>query len=122
MTSRILHLCTIRDGSAPDSANLGPAREEAAVVHPQRGAALVRDLLPGFTGDILDVLTGDLLGELETAAANADDAVFRDPEHLTYGAPYRHPRMLLGDRPELRGARRRPDRGGARRAGLVYQG
>ncbi len=96
MTSRILHLCAIRDGSTPDRANPGQAREEAAVVHPGRGAALVRDLLPGFTGDILDVLTGDLLGDLETAAANADDAVFRDPEHLTYGAPYRHPRMLWG--------------------------
>ena len=62
MTSRILHLCTIRDGSTPDGADPGQAREEAAVVHPRRGAALVRELLPGFTGDILDVLTGDLLG------------------------------------------------------------
>jgi 2-keto-4-pentenoate hydratase/2-oxohepta-3-ene-1,7-dioic acid hydratase in catechol pathway len=100
MTSSILHLCSIRDGSTPagstsDGSTSGAA-EEAAVVHPQRGAALVRDLLPGFTGDILDVLTGDLLGELEKAAADADNAVFRDPEDVTYGAPYRHPRMLWG--------------------------
>jgi 2-keto-4-pentenoate hydratase/2-oxohepta-3-ene-1,7-dioic acid hydratase in catechol pathway len=95
MTSSILHLCSIRAGSTSAGSTSGAA-EEAAVVHPQRGAALVRELLPGFTGDILDVLTGDLLGELEKAAADADDAVFRVPEDVTYGAPYRHPRMLWG--------------------------
>lgn len=92
MTNRILQLCSIHE---PASRPGNPV-ESAAVVHPRRGAARVRDLLPGFTGDLLDVLAGDLLEDLEAAADKADDDVFTDPADLTYGAPYRHPRMLWG--------------------------
>lgn len=81
-----LHLCSVR----------ADAEELAAVVHPRRGLALVRDLLPDFTGDILQVLAEDLSERLEKLAEAADDGVFRDPDSVTYGAPYRHPRMLWG--------------------------
>lgn len=81
-----VHLCSIREGD----------REVAAVVHPSRGVALVLDLIPGFHGDIRDVLTGGLLGSLEAAAAEAADGAFRDPASVEFGAPYRHPRMLWG--------------------------
>lgn len=92
MTPRILRLCSIReDSSSPED----PV-EAAAVVHPRRGAALVRDLLPGFTGDLLAVLNQGLLGDLEDAAEKADDAVFTHPGSVTYGAPYRHPRLIWG--------------------------
>jgi 2-keto-4-pentenoate hydratase/2-oxohepta-3-ene-1,7-dioic acid hydratase in catechol pathway len=86
LMNHTLHLCSVREGS----------EEFAAVVHPRRGAALVRDLLPGFTGDVRDVLTEELLDQLESVADAADDGVFRDPSSVTYGAPYRHPRMLWG--------------------------
>ncbi|WP_323959507.1 fumarylacetoacetate hydrolase [Arthrobacter sp. JZ12] len=81
-----LHLCAIREGDS----------EVAAVVHPSRGLALVLELVPGFHGDIRDVLTGGLLDQLESAALTADDDTFRDPASVEYGAPYRHPRMLWG--------------------------
>lgn len=81
-----LHLCSIRMG----------ADELAAVVHPQRGVALVQDLIPGFHGDIRDVLVEELVDQLEAAANAADGGIFRDPSEVTYGAPYRHPRMLWG--------------------------
>ncbi|SDQ41268.1 fumarylacetoacetate hydrolase family protein [Arthrobacter crystallopoietes] len=81
-----LHLCSVREG----------ADELAAVVHPRRGLALVRDLIPGFTGDVRDILAEDLLEKLESLAETTDDGAFRDPDSATYGAPYRHPRMIWG--------------------------
>lgn len=81
-----LHLCSIHEGD----------HEVAAVVHPTRGVAPVRDLIPGFHGDIRDVLVEELLEKLEAAADAADDGAFRDPASVKYGAPYRHPRMLWG--------------------------
>ncbi|MBO0897119.1 fumarylacetoacetate hydrolase family protein [Arthrobacter sp. zg-ZUI10] len=85
-------MCSIHEGSSsPDHPVEAPA-----VVHPRRGTALVRDLLPGFTGDLLAVLNNGLLGDLEDAAEKADDAVFTNPGSVTYGAPYRHPRLIWG--------------------------
>ncbi|AUI53383.1 fumarylacetoacetate hydrolase [Arthrobacter crystallopoietes] len=81
-----MHLCSVREG----------ADELAAVVHPRRGLALVRDLIPGFTGDVRDILAEDLLEKLESLAETTDDGAFRDPDSATYGAPYRHPRMIWG--------------------------
>lgn len=86
MFSSTLHLCSIREGS----------EELPAVVHPLRGAALIRDLIPGYSGDVLDVLVADRLEELEASASRAADSMFRDPESVEFGAPYRHPRMLWG--------------------------
>ena len=96
MAPSILHLCSITSPTSPGSDPGAPGPETAAVVHPRRGLARVRDLLPGFSGDILEVLTGGLLGQLDAAAEAADDAVFSHPEDAVYGAPYRHPRMLWG--------------------------
>ncbi|WP_342023428.1 fumarylacetoacetate hydrolase family protein [Arthrobacter citreus] len=92
MNSRILELCSIHEATS----TFEHPQEAAAAVHPERGVALVRNLLPGFTGDLLAVLTGDLLDDLEEAAGKADDGVFTDPASVTFGAPYRHPRMLWG--------------------------
>lgn len=86
MMNHTLHLCSIPEGP----------EEIPAVVHPQRGLARVRDLLPDFDGDIRDILVNELLDQLESAAEDANDSVFRDPSSVTYGAPYRHPRMLWG--------------------------
>lgn len=81
-----MHLASLRNGSA----------ELAAAVHPERGVALLRDLDPSFTGDVLDALAADALPALRKAADAAPDNVFRDPTDLTFGAPYRHPRKLWG--------------------------
>ncbi|MPZ63601.1 MAG: fumarylacetoacetate hydrolase [Propionibacteriales bacterium] len=70
--------------------------ERPAVVLPDRGVALVEDLLPAFSGDLLAVLTSDSVPALEEAATAASDAVFRAVEDVTFGAPYRHPRMIWG--------------------------
>ncbi|TFD14339.1 fumarylacetoacetate hydrolase family protein [Cryobacterium sp. TMT1-2-2] len=81
-----MRLCTVRDGSF----------EIAAVILPDRGVALIRDLLPGFTGDVLEVLTAGTADAIEAAALAADASVFRPADSVTFGAPYRHPRMLWG--------------------------
>lgn len=81
-----MHLASVREGS----------EELAAVIDPARGVALVRDLIPGFTGNLLELLATDSLGKLESFAASADVSVFRDRDSVTFGAPYRHPRMLWG--------------------------
>jgi 2-keto-4-pentenoate hydratase/2-oxohepta-3-ene-1,7-dioic acid hydratase in catechol pathway len=70
--------------------------EVPAVVEPVRGVALVRDLLPGFAGDVRAVLTEDRLGELAKAVEAAGDALFVPAESVTFGAPYRHPRLIWG--------------------------
>lgn len=81
-----MHLASVHVGS----------EELPAVVLPERGVALVRDLLPAFSGDLLAVLTSDALARLREAAAAAPDGVFRPREQLSFAAPYRHPRMLWG--------------------------
>ena len=81
-----MRLCTVRDGSL----------EIAAVILPDRGVALIRDLLPGFTGDVLEVLSTGTVDAIEAAALIADASVFRPTDSVTFGAPYRHPRMLWG--------------------------
>ncbi|GAB3550525.1 hypothetical protein GCM10027404_17900 [Arthrobacter tumbae] len=90
MMNHTLHLCSVREGDA----------EVAAVVHPQRGLALVRDLIPGFHGDVREILSEELLDKLEDLVRTVDDGeydhIFKDPSTVTYGAPYRHPRMLWG--------------------------
>lgn len=81
-----LHLCSIREGDL----------EVAAVVDPARGVLAIRDLLPGFVGDVRDILEGGLLPQLEAASASRARDAFMDPSSVSFGAPYRHPRMLWG--------------------------
>ena len=72
------------------------SQELPAVILEERGLALVRDLLPGFEGDLLDVVRREAVPELRAAAAAAPDEVFRSPDDPVVAAPYRHPRMLWG--------------------------
>lgn len=81
-----MHLCTVLEAS----------EESAAIVHTQRGVVLIRDLIPEFTGNVLDVLTSGSWEAIEAAAECAPASVFRNAESVTFGAPYRHPRMLWG--------------------------
>ncbi|MQA62756.1 MAG: fumarylacetoacetate hydrolase [Actinophytocola sp.] len=81
-----MHLASVRTDSG----------ELPAVVLAGRGVALVGDLLPAVTGDLLAVVGSESVTELANAAAAAPDDVFRSPDEVTFGAPYRHPRMLWG--------------------------
>jgi len=72
------------------------SQELPAVVLEERGLALVRDLLPGFEGDLLDVVRRQAVPELRAAAGAAPSEVFRSPDDVVFTAPYRHPRMLWG--------------------------
>ncbi|WP_116043721.1 fumarylacetoacetate hydrolase family protein [Amycolatopsis palatopharyngis] len=81
-----MHLASVHNGSV----------ELPAVVLPHRGVALVRDLLPTFSGDLLALIRSEPAPQLAEAVAAASDGVFRSPDEVTFGAPYRHPRMLWG--------------------------
>lgn len=81
-----MHLASVRIES----------QELPAVVLEERGLALVSDLLPGFEGDLLDVVRREAVPELRAAAGAAPDEVFRSPDDVVFAAPYRHPRMLWG--------------------------
>lgn len=81
-----MRLCSIREGSS----------ELAALHVPDRGVALVRDLIPGLIGDVLSILVKGNLEAIERAASRAPDSAFRPEESIVFGPPYRHPRLLWG--------------------------
>lgn len=81
-----MHLATLRENGV----------EYPAVVHPDRGLALVRDLSPELTGDVMALLAPEALTALAAAAKAAPDSAFRDPSSGDFGAPYRRPRKLWG--------------------------
>jgi 2-keto-4-pentenoate hydratase/2-oxohepta-3-ene-1,7-dioic acid hydratase in catechol pathway len=70
--------------------------ELPAVVLPGRGVALVHTLIPSFTDDVLALLRAEALDDVRGAAEQASADVFRSLDEVTFGAPYRHPRMLWG--------------------------
>jgi 2-keto-4-pentenoate hydratase/2-oxohepta-3-ene-1,7-dioic acid hydratase in catechol pathway len=70
--------------------------EVPAVVDPRRGVVRVTDVLPGFDGDLLAVLREGRHEELAKLADSAPDEVFTPRETVTFGAPYRHPRLIWG--------------------------
>ena len=79
--------------------NLGSVREgadEVAAIADAGRVALIRDLLPGFTGNVLDVISSGSLEQIRAAASSAPESMFRDIESVAFGAPYRNPRMLWG--------------------------
>jgi 2-keto-4-pentenoate hydratase/2-oxohepta-3-ene-1,7-dioic acid hydratase in catechol pathway len=70
--------------------------ELAAVVLPGRGVAAVGDVLPDLTGDLLDVIASGRVGEVDRAAADAPDTVFRAVDDVRFAPPYRRPRKIWG--------------------------
>lgn len=81
-----MHLASIRLDS----------QELPAVVLPERGVALARDLLPDLSGDLMGVIGSGSLPALAEAAHAAGDDVYAPLEETTFVAPYRKPRMLWG--------------------------
>jgi 2-keto-4-pentenoate hydratase/2-oxohepta-3-ene-1,7-dioic acid hydratase in catechol pathway len=72
----------------------GPDRIPVAV--DERGVTAIADLVPGFTGDLMDVIAAGLRPEIERAAATASAALFRPEAEVVPVAPYLHPRKLWG--------------------------
>jgi 2-keto-4-pentenoate hydratase/2-oxohepta-3-ene-1,7-dioic acid hydratase in catechol pathway len=70
--------------------------EQPAVVVPDRGVALLRDLLPGARGDVMSVIAQGVFGDVADATRTASDSVFRRREEVTFAPPYRRPRKLWG--------------------------
>jgi 2-keto-4-pentenoate hydratase/2-oxohepta-3-ene-1,7-dioic acid hydratase in catechol pathway len=70
--------------------------EMPVVVDRHRGVAPVKDLVPGFTGDLRDVIEGFDHVTLGALAANSPEDVFRPVESAEFAPPYRHPRLIWG--------------------------
>jgi 2-keto-4-pentenoate hydratase/2-oxohepta-3-ene-1,7-dioic acid hydratase in catechol pathway len=70
--------------------------ELAAVVLPGRGVAAVGDVLPDLTGDLLDVIASGRVDEVDRAARDAPDSVFRAVGDVRFAPPYRRPRKIWG--------------------------
>ncbi|SDU31414.1 fumarylacetoacetate hydrolase family protein [Jiangella alkaliphila] len=68
----------------------------AAVVHPTKGVAVVADLLPEFTGDVMSLIADRRGDEVDEAVAEADPGLFRPADEVTYTAPYRNPPKIWG--------------------------
>jgi 2-keto-4-pentenoate hydratase/2-oxohepta-3-ene-1,7-dioic acid hydratase in catechol pathway len=81
-----MHLASVLRGST----------EHAAVVHPHKGVALVRALVPDLVGDLREVLARGRVDEVFAAGETAAAELFTDPAEETFGPPYRHPRMIWG--------------------------
>ncbi|MGH3392078.1 MAG: fumarylacetoacetate hydrolase family protein [Actinomadura sp.] len=70
--------------------------EMPVVVDRHRGVAPIKDLVPGFTGDLKDVIEAFDHATLAALAANSPDDVFRSAESAKFAPPYRHPGMIWG--------------------------
>ena len=81
-----MRLATITDGDV----------ESAVLVDPARGVVPAADLADWATGDLLALIRGGRVGELQALAADAPDRAFRAREEVTFTAPYRHPRLIWG--------------------------
>jgi 2-keto-4-pentenoate hydratase/2-oxohepta-3-ene-1,7-dioic acid hydratase in catechol pathway len=67
-----------------------------AVIDPRRGVALVADIAPRLTGDLMALLDPESTGELAELAQAAPDSAFRPEDSVRFDAPYRSPRKIWG--------------------------
>jgi 2-keto-4-pentenoate hydratase/2-oxohepta-3-ene-1,7-dioic acid hydratase in catechol pathway len=70
--------------------------EQPVVTRPDRGVALLRDLLPEAPGDVMGVIAEGRYDEVARAAAAAPESVFRQRGEVRFTAPYRRPRKVWG--------------------------
>jgi 2-keto-4-pentenoate hydratase/2-oxohepta-3-ene-1,7-dioic acid hydratase in catechol pathway len=71
-------------------------RDRAAFVIPERGLLYADVLLPGFSGDVRDLIELDAGEKVCEQARSAPDELFVSPAGLTFTAPYRRPRKIWG--------------------------
>lgn len=70
--------------------------EHPVAVHPERGVALVRDLLHDAPADVMGVIAEGRYDELARVAASAPGHAFRPRELVKFSVPYRQPRKIWG--------------------------
>lgn len=81
-----MHLATVRDRG----------HNRAAFVDHERGVLYADRVLPGFSGDLRDLIEMDVADNLLERACQADDERFVAREGLVFTAPYLHPRKIWG--------------------------
>jgi len=86
-----MRLATVRDAQRPHDA-VGAA----AVLDPERGMVLLRDLADPFPGGVLDALGALTPAELAARVAATEADRFAPPERYTPLAPYTRPRKIWG--------------------------
>jgi len=72
------------------------AGDRPAFLLPERGVLYADTLLPGFTGDVRDLIELDATEKLSRQASSAPAELFAPAEGLTFTAPYRRPRKIWG--------------------------
>jgi 2-keto-4-pentenoate hydratase/2-oxohepta-3-ene-1,7-dioic acid hydratase in catechol pathway len=81
-----VRIATIAQGTA----------QRPVLVDPDRGTIPVSEVLPGFSGDAMELLEPETYRAAVTAATGAGDAMFFNTAAVTFVAPYRSPRKLWG--------------------------
>jgi 2-keto-4-pentenoate hydratase/2-oxohepta-3-ene-1,7-dioic acid hydratase in catechol pathway len=81
-----VRIATIAEGTA----------RRPVLVDPERGTIPVDAVLPGFSGDAMELLEPEAYRTAVTAAVKADDSLFLTKASVTFVAPYRSPRKLWG--------------------------
>ncbi|HEX6232884.1 MAG TPA: fumarylacetoacetate hydrolase family protein [Jiangellaceae bacterium] len=71
-------------------------RERPAIIHPERGVALIDELVHDPPADLMAVITDGRYDDVVRAAAAATDTVYRPVSDLVFGPPYRRPRKIWG--------------------------
>lgn len=71
-------------------------REIPAVSDPSRGVAAVATITDRAEGDLLTLIRAGRVSEVLKAAQEAPDRLFRPREDVSFGPPYRHPRLIWG--------------------------
>lgn len=81
-----MRLCTV----------VTPGRNRAAFLVADRGLLYADVLIPGFGGDVRDLIELDAAESVCRRAASAPDELFTSAEGLTFTAPYVRPRKIWG--------------------------
>jgi 2-keto-4-pentenoate hydratase/2-oxohepta-3-ene-1,7-dioic acid hydratase in catechol pathway len=67
-----------------------------AIVHPERGVALVERLIADPPADLMALVAEGRYDDVARAAASAPESVFRPESDVRFAAPYRRPRKIWG--------------------------
>src|ERR1700755_1722786 len=86
METSSMRLCAV---ASPDG-------DRAAFLDVNRGLVYADAVLPGFGGDVRDLIELDATDKVSAQALGASDDLFSSPDGVTFTAPYRRPRKIWG--------------------------
>lgn len=81
-----MHLSTVLHGD----------QRRPAFVDAGRGVLFADIVLPGFTGDVIELIERDADGELDALVVGAPDELFVPRDSVTFTAPYTRPHKIWG--------------------------